>query len=204
MNFEHFHQTNSVIYELTVFAPFYFSAQFWMPSLTWLTDQQLNKVLAEWRLEREVRNIQESWKREAALCAILLFKHEIGELLYLCVRSSMLLTGQQFNMVLAERQEIIKEVEKREAALYAILLLNTERGYFVPWYFIHVKVYSVQLRNDKAAIFTKTYAVVRLYYTQSQICYKGVTLYLGILFMWRYTPSSFVMTRQPFLLKPML
>ena len=30
-------------------------------------------------------------------------------------------------------------------------------------------LYSVQLRNDRAAIFTKAYAVVRLYYTQLQI-----------------------------------
>ena len=29
--------------------------------------------------------------------------------------------------------------------------------------------YSIQLRNDRAAIFTKTYAAVRLYYTQLQI-----------------------------------
>ena len=30
-------------------------------------------------------------------------------------------------------------------------------------------LYSVQLRNDRAAIFPKTYAAVRLYYTQLQI-----------------------------------
>ena len=30
-------------------------------------------------------------------------------------------------------------------------------------------LYSVQLRNDRAAIFTKACAVVRLYYTQLQI-----------------------------------
>ena len=32
-------------------------------------------------------------------------------------------------------------------------------------------LYSVQLRNDRAAIFTKAYVVVRLYYTQLQICF---------------------------------
>ena len=32
-----------------------------------------------------------------------------------------------------------------------------------------MSLYSVQFPNDRAAIFTKAYAVVRLYYTQLQI-----------------------------------
>ena len=61
--------------------------------------------------------------------------------------------------------------------LIAFLLSSTDSIYcyllliaFIPFYcWQHLLLYSVQLRNDRAAIFTTAYALVHLYYTESHI-----------------------------------